>query len=203
MATLSAPLASREHFLSPHSVKVARRPPTAARAPALTTVPCERRAAQVVCSASGHALYFSRASGPTPRPRAPAPPRHAAPRRLTPRGSARPIPHGAAIPALASRPAGAAAAAPPAAALDAPRRHVGVYGFRRALLAAWPSLPPSALEAAEHLEQLRALAAGVRIRVLPVAGAEPDVNVPGDVQRAREALLERARDLAGAGGAGG
>mmetsp|Transcript_54615 Transcript_54615/g.129222 ORF Transcript_54615/g.129222 Transcript_54615/m.129222 type:complete len:136 (-) Transcript_54615:209-616(-) len=39
MATLAVPIASEEQFLSPHTVKV-------------------------VCSASGHALYFSRASIP-------------------------------------------------------------------------------------------------------------------------------------------
>jgi 3-deoxy-manno-octulosonate cytidylyltransferase (CMP-KDO synthetase) len=55
-------------------------------------------------------------------------------------------------------------------------RHVGVYGFRRETLFAFASWPPGALEKAEHLEQLRALERGVKIRVFtgtrPFAGVD-------------------------------
>ena len=42
--------------------------------------------------------------------------------------------------------------------------HVGVYGFRREVLASYRRLPESALEAAEKLEQLRFVAAGLTSR---------------------------------------
>ena len=80
-----------------------------------------------------------------------------------------------------------AAAAAVAAGLA--RRHAGLYGFRREALLRFAALPVSALEAAEGLEQLRALAHGMRIRVVPVAG-EPGVAVdtPEDLERVRALL---------------
>jgi 3-deoxy-manno-octulosonate cytidylyltransferase (CMP-KDO synthetase) len=44
-------------------------------------------------------------------------------------------------------------------------QHVGLYAYRRAFLFRLAALPPAPLEQVEKLEQLRALAAGVRIRV--------------------------------------
>ena len=44
-------------------------------------------------------------------------------------------------------------------------KHVGIYGYRRDFLLTYASLPPSALEKAERLEQLRALENGYRIKV--------------------------------------
>jgi 3-deoxy-manno-octulosonate cytidylyltransferase (CMP-KDO synthetase) len=51
-------------------------------------------------------------------------------------------------------------------------------------------LPPAELELREHLEQLRALANGMQIRVA-IAALRPgvDVNTPADLERIR-ALLE-------------
>src|SRR5205085_9440997 len=46
--------------------------------------------------------------------------------------------------------------------------HIGLYGFRRAVLERYVALPPGLLEQREKLEQLRALEAGVRIH--PVLG---------------------------------
>ena len=43
--------------------------------------------------------------------------------------------------------------------------HIGLYAYRRAALARFVALPPSALEQRERLEQLRALEAGMRIDV--------------------------------------
>ena len=49
---------------------------------------------------------------------------------------------------------------------DGPRyHHIGLYAYRRAALERFVSLPPSALEQREKLEQLRALEAGMRIDV--------------------------------------
>ncbi|MBN1257877.1 MAG: 3-deoxy-manno-octulosonate cytidylyltransferase [Planctomycetes bacterium] len=41
--------------------------------------------------------------------------------------------------------------------------HLGIYGYRREILASYSSLPPSLLEEREKLEQLRALGAGLKI----------------------------------------
>jgi 3-deoxy-manno-octulosonate cytidylyltransferase (CMP-KDO synthetase) len=74
-----------------------------------------------------------------------------------------------------------------------PLRHLGVYAFTRESLLAFPLLPRGRLEAAESLEQLRALEAGWSIRV--VAGRGPSVGVdrPEDLTRAEQALAVRAR----------
>jgi 3-deoxy-manno-octulosonate cytidylyltransferase (CMP-KDO synthetase) len=66
--------------------------------------------------------------------------------------------------------------------------HFGLYAFRRQALARFVSLPPSALECRERLEQLRALEAGMRIDVAIVERAPPEVNVPADLAAADAAL---------------
>jgi 3-deoxy-manno-octulosonate cytidylyltransferase (CMP-KDO synthetase) len=81
----------------------------------------------------------------------------------------------AAIPA-GDHPARRAGAPAPAVAL----RHVGVYAFRPAALAAFCALPQGALEVAESLEQLRWLEAGRRMRVLAVARATAGIDTEQD-----------------------
>jgi len=66
--------------------------------------------------------------------------------------------------------------------------HIGLYGFRRAALARFVSLPSSILEEREHLEQLRALEAGMRIDVARVDTVPLGVDTPADLARARELL---------------
>jgi len=68
------------------------------------------------------------------------------------------------------------------------RRHVGLYAYRAAALADWPGLPASALEAAESLEQLRALEAGWQIAC--ARAVEP---IPSGVDTAED--LEAMRRL--------
>lgn len=65
-------------------------------------------------------------------------------------------------------------------------RHVGVYGFRRDLLLEFTSWPPSPLERAERLEQLRALEHGIRIKVIVGHTAFAGVDTPEQL-----AILER------------
>ncbi|MFQ5906419.1 MAG: 3-deoxy-manno-octulosonate cytidylyltransferase, partial [bacterium] len=62
-------------------------------------------------------------------------------------------------------------------------RHIGVYGYRRDVLDAYLTCPPSPLEIAEGLEQLRALEQGFRIRVIRVDGWGPGVDTPEDIER--------------------
>ena len=63
--------------------------------------------------------------------------------------------------------------------------HVGIYAFRRAALARFVALPPSALEQREKLEQLRALEAGMVVAVARVDHAPFGVDTPADLARAR------------------
>jgi 3-deoxy-manno-octulosonate cytidylyltransferase (CMP-KDO synthetase) len=77
-------------------------------------------------------------------------------------------------------------AAAEAVAQGLARKHVGLYVYRRTALSRFAALPPSPLEEAEGLEQLRALHHGFRIRVVPVAGrAAVAVDTAADLQRVR------------------
>jgi 3-deoxy-manno-octulosonate cytidylyltransferase (CMP-KDO synthetase) len=68
--------------------------------------------------------------------------------------------------------------------------HIGLYAYRRAALARFVSLPPSALERREKLEQLRALEAGMRIDVEIVDSVPLGVDTPEDLARARELIAQ-------------
>jgi 3-deoxy-manno-octulosonate cytidylyltransferase (CMP-KDO synthetase) len=72
--------------------------------------------------------------------------------------------------------------------------HIGIYAYRRAALDRLATLPPSALEQRERLEQLRALEDGMTIGVALVDTIPLGVDTPRDLERAR-ALLRTARDL--------
>ena len=81
-----------------------------------------------------------------------------------------PIPHGGAAAAL---------------------RHIGVYGYQTSVLEALATLPQSALEQAESLEQLRALQNGLKIRVLQTASPHLGVDRPEDVERVEHELAKQ------------
>lgn len=57
-------------------------------------------------------------------------------------------------------------------------RHKGIYGYRRDFLETFVTWPPSPLEQAESLEQLRALENGASIRVLITSDTSPGVDTP-------------------------
>ncbi len=66
------------------------------------------------------------------------------------------------------------------------RRHIGLYAYRAGFLDQFPKLAQDALEVAERLEQLRALAHGFRIAVLGLdAALPPGVDTPADLEHAR------------------
>lgn len=67
-------------------------------------------------------------------------------------------------------------------------RHLGVYGFQAAALAAFAAAPQPEAERAEHLEQLRALHLGHRIRVLPWPNHGSGVDTPEGLARLRARL---------------
>ena len=71
---------------------------------------------------------------------------------------------------------------------EAARHHVGVYGYQAPVLRALAKLPPSDLELAESLEQLRALQNGYRIRVIHTLSPHLGVDRPEDVARVEAAL---------------
>jgi 3-deoxy-manno-octulosonate cytidylyltransferase (CMP-KDO synthetase) len=70
--------------------------------------------------------------------------------------------------------------------------HIGVYAYRRAAMERFVSLPESALERQEKLEQLRALEAGMRIGVKRVDHAPFGVDTPADLAHARRILGGRS-----------
>ena len=120
---------------------------------------------KVVTDRDGYALYFSRA----------------------------PIPWDRDAWALLPSPAGRQGAPLPAGFPMA--RHVGLYAYRAGFLKAYPLLPRPAIEAAESLEQLRALWHGYRIMVIETAAASaPGVDTPEDLEKVRALFLAISPD---------
>lgn len=70
--------------------------------------------------------------------------------------------------------------------------HLSVYLYRADALQRWAALPPSRLERAEGLEQLRVLEAGEPMQTHPISEAVPGVNTPGGLERAEDALAAHA-----------
>jgi 3-deoxy-manno-octulosonate cytidylyltransferase (CMP-KDO synthetase) len=122
---------------------------------------CDPNAVKVVVDDRGFALYFSRSPIPY----------HRSPER----------PGDDLRSALATRPGG----------LSGYRKHQGIYAYRREVLDALTGLAPSPLERDESLEQLRALQAGYRIRVLESDFRSLAVDTPHDLERLK-ALVQGA-----------
>jgi 3-deoxy-manno-octulosonate cytidylyltransferase (CMP-KDO synthetase) len=70
------------------------------------------------------------------------------------------------------------------------RLHLGIYGYRRGVLARFVELEPSRLERVEGLEQLRALENGIDILVLDAPHGAYGVDTPEDLEQVKR-LLER------------
>ncbi len=67
-------------------------------------------------------------------------------------------------------------------------RHIGLYAYRRSALLVLASLEPTPLEAAESLEQLRALEHGIRIRAIETPYDSFGVDTPEDLEQVRRLL---------------
>ena len=72
-------------------------------------------------------------------------------------------------------------------------KHLGVYAYRREVLAEVTQLPQSSLEKAESLEQLRWLQNGYRIRVGLTDVETVGIDTPEDLQRAEEFLKNESK----------
>lgn len=62
--------------------------------------------------------------------------------------------------------------------------HCGIYGYRKAALQKFVSLPQSPLEKMEKLEQLRALENGMTIKCVQIEPAGPAIDTEDDLRRA-------------------
>ena len=62
-------------------------------------------------------------------------------------------------------------------------KHIGIYGYKRDFLLAYPDLPAGPLEQIEKLEQLRALENGYDIRVVETEYESIGVDSPADLER--------------------
>jgi len=114
---------------------------------------------KVVTNLAGDAMYFSRAPIPASGPST------------------------SALRATADK--SAALAGLPAAA----RAHVGLYVYRRDTLLKLAAAPAVPLELEESLEQLRALAHGVKIRVVETQHIAAGVDTPEDLERVRQMMM--------------
>jgi 3-deoxy-manno-octulosonate cytidylyltransferase (CMP-KDO synthetase) len=71
------------------------------------------------------------------------------------------------------------------------RKHTGLYVYRRDVLLEFTNWPQSQLEKIEALEQLRALAHGVKIKVVAACAASTGVDTVEDLERVRELVAAR------------
>jgi len=68
-------------------------------------------------------------------------------------------------------------------------KHIGLYGYRRAFLLKFATLPQTPLERAESLEQLRAIEHGYRIHTVETIHDSIGVDTPEDLERVRRQLM--------------
>ena len=71
-------------------------------------------------------------------------------------------------------------------------KHIGIYAYNKDFLFTFKKLPKSYLEKNEKLEQLRALEAGYRIKVIETKFETIGVDTPHDLELARQYLEKEA-----------
>jgi 3-deoxy-manno-octulosonate cytidylyltransferase (CMP-KDO synthetase) len=74
-------------------------------------------------------------------------------------------------------------------------RHKGIYAYTRRFLEQFVSWPPSPLERAESLEQLRALENGAAIQVITTTDTSPGVDTPEQARHIESLLISRFAHL--------
>ena len=84
----------------------------------------------------------------------------------------------------------------PPALQPAPYKHLGLYVYRTDFLQAFARLPRPAVEDAEKLEQLRALAWGFKIKVVTTPHDSIGVDTAEDLRKAEAKMLERLESAA-------
>ncbi len=72
-------------------------------------------------------------------------------------------------------------------------RHIGIYGYQRNFLLEFCQTPPSRLEKAEKLEQLRALENGYGIKIVENRFSSLSVDTPEDIIKVEKLLEEEPR----------
>ena len=72
------------------------------------------------------------------------------------------------------------------------RKHTGLYVYRRDVLLEFTKWPQTQLERVEALEQLRALAHGVKIKVVEACTTSTGVDTPADLEKVRAQLFQNA-----------
>ena len=81
-------------------------------------------------------------------------------------------------------------------------RHIGLYGYKRAALERFVSLPEGHYERLEGLEQLRFLENGMRIQAVKVHASETamwGIDTPEDAAHAEALIAKHGEPLAGSG----
>jgi len=73
-------------------------------------------------------------------------------------------------------------------------QHIGVYGYQKDFLMELRRIPPSRLELAEKLEQLRILEHGYRIKVIESKYPTLSVDVPEDIIRVENFLRDHPNE---------
>jgi len=73
-------------------------------------------------------------------------------------------------------------------------QHIGVYGYQRDFLLKFRGLSPSRLEKTEHLEQLRVLENGYRIKIVETSSPTLSVDAPQDIITVENILKEGTHD---------
>ncbi len=72
-------------------------------------------------------------------------------------------------------------------------KHIGLYAYCKTALMRFPTLPASALESIERLEQLRFLENGVNLYVAPTPFDTIGVDTEEDLHRVESILLDQTR----------
>ena len=75
-------------------------------------------------------------------------------------------------------------------------KHIGLYGYRREVLMQITNLPPSPLEVAESLEQLRWLQNGYKVKVALTDIETIGIDTPEDLARAEAYLAQSDNRMA-------